>query len=117
MLATSTDPFVPVDGGKEPGPGHTVARVEEAMQRRAFAVGKPNAYMLTRLAGLGAVRWASTVIVGDSPAFDVKMGISLGALTALLVSEGESIPTGSLTPTWCIHRLEELLTLVKVEVL
>ena len=113
LLATSDDRQFLVGGALRAGPGETVRQVEEAMGRVARVVGKPSPFILERGLGLTREELRATLIVGDSPGIDVRLGAAVEAATALYCSHPGGDGAGP-APDWRIDRLDQILDLVGV---
>lgn len=111
LLATSDDPHFLIDGELRAGPGQTLRQVEEAMGVRALVVGKPNPFILERGLGLTREQLRETLVVGDSPQNDVRLGRAVGAMTVLFGTSPDGSEEGP-TPDWRIDRLEQILELI-----
>jgi 4-nitrophenyl phosphatase len=92
-----------------PGPYDTVMAIARAMDRKPRVVGKPDAFVLTRVLGLAPEDLARTLVVGDEPELDVAFGRRAGARTALLAPAAHP----ELPPDVLLRRLDELLTICR----
>src|SRR5438876_8156280 len=94
LLATNPDNWSPVSSDKtRPGAGATAAFLEASTGRRAYYLGKPNAYMFYRARkklseGLHS-QLGQTVMIGDTMATDIRGAIEIG-LHAYLVMTGST---------------------------
>src|SRR6266704_3486851 len=94
LLATNPDNWCPVSSDKtRPGAGATAAFLEASTGRRAYYLGKPNAYMFYRARrklseGLHC-QLGQTVMIGDTMATDIRGAIEIG-LHAYLVMTGST---------------------------
>lgn len=94
FLATNPDNWCPVSSERtRPGAGATAAFLEASTGRRAYYVGKPNAYMFHRARGkleeLALGDPESVVMIGDTMETDIRGAIEAG-LKAYLVLTGSS---------------------------
>src|SRR2546425_12331350 len=94
LLATNPDNWCPVSSDKtRPGAGATAAFLESSTGRRAYYLGKPNAYMFYRARkklteGLHC-QFGQTVMIGDTMETDIRGAIEIG-LHAFLVMTGST---------------------------
>src|SRR5205809_404609 len=94
LLATNPDNWCPVSSAKtRPGAGATAAFLEASTGRRAYYLGKPNAYMFHR-ARRRLAEWAlgepnSVVMVGDTMETDIRGAVEAG-VHAFLVMTGST---------------------------
>jgi NagD protein len=94
LVATNPDNWCPVSADKtRPGSGATAAFLEASTGRRAYYLGKPNAYMFYRARkklseGLHC-QLSQTVMIGDTMATDIRGAIEIG-LHAFLVMTGST---------------------------
>jgi len=94
LVATNPDNWCPVSADKtRPGAGATTAFLEASTGRRAYYLGKPNAYMFYRARkklseGLHC-QLGQTVMIGDTMATDIRGAIEIG-LHAFLVMTGST---------------------------
>src|SRR5213596_4268541 len=94
LVATNPDNWCPVSADKtRPGAGATAAFLEVSTGRRAYYLGKPNAYMFYRARkklseGLHC-QLGQTVMIGDTMATDIRGAIEIG-LHAFLVMTGST---------------------------
>jgi len=94
LVATNPDNWCPVSADKtRPGAGATAAYLEASTGRRAYYLGKPNAYMFYRARrklseGLHC-QLGETVMIGDTMATDIRGAIEIG-LQAFLVMTGST---------------------------
>jgi HAD superfamily hydrolase (TIGR01450 family) len=109
LLASSVEATVPAAGCCEPGPGHTVSAVEDAMGRRAHVVGKPNPFILEQVLGLGRDVLRDALIVGDTAETDIRLGTAVGAITALYPRPAALVPESAPAADWILDRLEQIL--------
>jgi ribonucleotide monophosphatase NagD (HAD superfamily) len=113
LIATCRDAHFPSARGLQVGPGPTVERVERALGRTSFVVGKPNPYVLGAVMGIPPAGLASTLVVGDSVEQDVALGRNAGAISVLLADPVPPHP--AVIPDHAIRSLDELLTLPEVQ--
>jgi 4-nitrophenyl phosphatase len=95
------DRVLPVAGRDSPGTGAVVKAIEYVTGRRARIIGKPS----LRLAGAALQRLGTrpeeTVIVGDQPGSDIRMGIFAGCRTVLVLSGGTTAEVArQIPPRW-----------------
>ncbi|ERE04133.1 MULTISPECIES: HAD-IIA family hydrolase [Chromobacteriaceae] len=109
LIATCRDLGFPDGDGIHPGPGQTVARVEQALDAQALVLGKPNPYALASVMDLPAPL-SDCVVIGDSPLQDVALARNAGA-KAVLVASGGDAPGGP-EPDWRIDAIDQLLPLL-----
>jgi len=108
LIATCRDPHFPTRNGVAVGSGPTVERVERALGKTAFVIGKPNPYVLTAVMGIPAEDLGATLVVGDSLAQDVALGRNSGCDTALITTAGTQLAEQP-KPDYIIHTFGELL--------
>lgn len=119
LIATCRDLHFPNGSTVNTGPGPTVARVETALRREAWVIGKPNTYVLTHVMGLTPKTLAGTVVVGDSMDQDVELCKSAGSRSVLLLNAVdpanlESMPKSTWRPDHTIAAIDQLLSLLRV---
>ena len=88
LVATNSDPRLPVEGGGfDPGAGSMLAAVVAATGATPVVVGKPDPRMiLMALQRIGTKR-EETVMIGDQVSTDIVAGQRAG-LTSILVTTG-----------------------------
>jgi NagD protein len=94
LVATNPDNWCPVSAEKiRPGAGATASFLEASTGRRAYYLGKPNAYMFYRagkkLGESGHHQTSRTVMIGDTMATDIRGAIEIG-MQAFLVMTGST---------------------------
>lgn len=124
LIATCRDAHFPVGTRVDTGPGPTVSRVEAALGRQAWVVGKPNTYVLTDVMALTPQILSDSVIVGDSLEQDVALCRSVGARSVLVLNESveaRSVKANAgsqidalYQPDHAITAIDQLLPLLKV---
>lgn len=117
VIATCRDQYFPNYNSIEMGPGPTIDRVEKALGRTAYVLGKPNPYVLTAVMGIPASEMSSTLIIGDSIEQDIALSQNAGAVSALLTSTSPTKITNTSSisspkPDYIIQAIDELLTLL-----
>lgn len=94
LVATNPDNWCPVSSEKtRPGAGSIASFLEASTGRRAYYLGKPNAYMFYRarkkLAEMARLTIDEAVMIGDTMATDIRGAIEIG-LQAFLVMTGST---------------------------
>src|SRR5690242_19791233 len=122
LLATNPDNWCPVSADKtRPGAGATAAFLEASTGRRAYYLGKPNAYMFYRARkklseGLHC-QLGQTVMIGDTMATDIRGAIEIG-LHAFLVLTGstrlEEVGDYVYQPTRVLQSIADLVDEVRL---
>src|SRR5438876_6539481 len=91
LVATNPDNWCPVSADKtRPGAGATAAFLEASTGRRAYYLGKPNAYMFHRahrkLAELALGEPEQVVMIGDTMETDIRGAFEAGLQSYLVLS-------------------------------
>src|SRR5882724_11098325 len=94
LVATNPDNWCPVSADKtRPGAGAMAAFLEASTGRRAYYLGKPNAYMFyrarLRLAENSLARPDQAVMIGDTMDTDIRGAVEIG-MEAYLVMTGST---------------------------
>jgi 4-nitrophenyl phosphatase len=84
FVATNADRALPVENGFWPGAGAIVAAVQTATSVQPFIVGKPAPTLLRAAMKRIQADLATTAMVGDQIASDIKAGIAAGVRTILV---------------------------------
>jgi len=122
LLATNPDNWCPVSADKtRPGAGATASFLEASTGRRAYYLGKPNAYMFHRARkklGEGFHgQLDQTVMIGDTMATDIRGAIAIG-MQAFLVMTGstplEEIGDYVYQPTRVLQSVADLVDEVRL---
>jgi arabinose operon protein AraL len=115
VIATSRDAHFPDGARLAVGPGATVSKVEQALGRLAWVIGKPNPYALTEVMGLDARQLANTVVVGDSLAQDIALCANSNAHSVLVHNDDAPPDTAGSPwkPDHSIHALDQLFSILK----
>src|SRR5947207_4560215 len=121
LLATNPDNWCPVSSEKtRPGAGATAAFLEASTGRRAYYLGKPNAYMFHR-ARRRLAEWAlgepnSVVMIGDTMETDIRGAVEAG-MHAFLVLSGstrlEAVGDYVYQPTRILQSVADLIGEIK----
>lgn len=119
LIATCRDLQFPDGTTMNAGPGPTVKRVETALGREAWVIGKPNTYVLTHVMGLAPEALAGTIVVGDSIEQDVALCKSAGSRSVLVLNEFaainvENTGNASCRPDHTIEAIDQLFSLLQV---
>jgi NagD protein len=113
FFATNGDRYCPVPGGGEPDAASVIAAVEACTAVPCEAiVGKPSRYTSDAVLAMLGEPAADCLMTGDRLETDVKMGLDAGMAAALALTGATTeamLATSAITPTFAIHRLEELL--------
>jgi 4-nitrophenyl phosphatase len=88
LLATNTDPTLPLAGSFFPGAGSVGASVLRATNATPIVMGKPSQAMMDAIEGKFRLDRARTCMVGDRLDTDIKFGIDGGLGGTLLVLTG-----------------------------
>ena len=111
LIATNTDPLLPVEHGFLPGAGAIVSALETASGRPAFVVGKPNPPMMDIVLGHLRIPAHECTLVGDRLDTDILAGTRCGMNTVLVLSgveTEESVRQSDIKPDIVIGSIAEL---------
>ena len=91
IVATNPDNWCPVAKSMtRPGAGATVSYLEASTGKRAYYLGKPNAYMFTRASKLLHSRFcckdAEVIMVGDTMETDIRGAVEIGMQSYLVLT-------------------------------
>ncbi|PXF60784.1 MAG: hypothetical protein C4B59_07265 [Candidatus Methanogaster sp.] len=86
LIATNTDPVLPVEHGFLPGAGAIVRALETASGRSAFVIGKPNPPMMDAAIDHLRLPAHECTLVGDRLETDILAGSRYGMKTVLVLS-------------------------------
>lgn len=116
LVATNPDATCPVEGDALPDTAGIIAYLEATSGRRCDEVyGKPSPAMveaITASLGIGAAR---TLVVGDRLQTDMRMGVTAGARTALVltgVTTRSELEETDIRPTVVLESVGELPALL-----
>lgn len=111
LIATNTDPLLPVEHGFLPGAGAIVSALETASGRPAFVIGKPNLPMMAIVLGHLRIPAHECTLVGDRLDTDILAGIRCGMKTVLVLSgveNEESVMRSDIKPDAVIGSIAEI---------
>lgn len=117
LVATNPDNWCPVAEGKtRPGAGATASYLEASTGRRAYYLGKPNAYMFSRATKLLKSRYhqkeLETVMIGDTMDTDIRGAAEIGLQSYLVLTGStsmEELPQYVFQPTRVMESIADLL--------
>jgi HAD superfamily hydrolase (TIGR01457 family) len=111
LIATNTDPVLPVEHGFLPGAGAIVRALEAASGRSAFVIGKPNPPMMDAVIDHLGLPAHECTLVGDRLDTDILAGSRYGMKTVLVLSgveTAESVRQSRIKPDAVIGSIAEL---------
>ncbi len=111
LIATNTDPLLPVEHGFLPGAGAIVRALETASGRSAFVIGKPNPPMMDAVIDHLGLPAHECTLVGDRLETDILAGSRYGMKTVLVLSgveTAESVRQSRIKPDAVIRSIAEL---------
>jgi len=111
LIATNTDPILPVEHGFLPGAGAIVGALETASGRPAFVIGKPNPPMMDIVLEHLRIPAHECTLVGDRLDTDILAGIRCGMKTILVLSgveTDESVRRSDIKPDVVIGSIAEI---------
>ena len=111
LIATNTDPVLPVEHGFLPGAGAIVRALETASGRSAFVIGKPNPPMMDAVIDHLGLPAHECTLVGDRLDTDILAGSRYGMKTVLVLSgveTAESVRQSRIKPDAVIGSIAEL---------
>jgi len=111
LIATNTDPLLPVESGFLPGAGAIVRALETASGRSAFVIGKPNPPMMDAVIDHLGLPAQECTLVGDRLETDILAGSRYGMKTVLVLSgveTEESVRQSRIKPDAVIGSIVEL---------
>ncbi len=108
FVVCNEDGYFPAGNGIYlPGCGAMVGAVKGASEKNPdFIVGKPNTYILTRIARKYKVDKDEIMVVGDSCGSDIKMAMNFGCHSVLISSEDHE-ETGKMQVVENLHQMQE----------
>ena len=111
LIATNTDPLLPVEHGFLPGAGAIVRALETASGRSAFVIGKPNPPMMDAVIDHLGLPAHECTLVGDRLDTDILAGSRYGMKTVLVltgVETAESVRQSRIKPDAVIGSIAEM---------
>ncbi len=111
LIATNTDPLLPVEHGFLPGAGAIVRALETASGRSAFVIGKPNPPMMDAVIDHLGLPAHECTLVGDRLDTDILAGSRYGMKTVLVltgVDTAESVRQSRIKPDAVIGSIAEM---------
>ncbi|MEA1894072.1 MAG: HAD-IIA family hydrolase [Euryarchaeota archaeon] len=111
LIATNTDPVLPVEHGFLPGAGAIVRALETASGRSAFVIGKPNPPMMDAVIDHLRIPAHECTLVGDRLDTDILAGNRYGMKTVLVLSgvdTEESVKQSRIKPDAVIGSVAEM---------
>ncbi|NOQ32946.1 MAG: HAD-IIA family hydrolase [Methanosarcinales archaeon] len=111
LIATNTDPLLPVEHGFLPGAGAIVRALETASGRSAFVIGKPNPPMMDAVIDHLGLPAHECTLVGDRLETDILAGSRYGMKTVLVLSgveTAESVRQSRIKPDAVIGSIAEM---------
>ncbi|MEA1868725.1 MAG: HAD-IIA family hydrolase, partial [Euryarchaeota archaeon] len=111
LIATNTDPVLPVEHGFLPGAGAIVRALETASGRSAFVIGKPNPPMMDAAIDHLGLPAHECTLVGDRLDTDILAGSRYGMKTVLVLSgveNEESVIQSRIKPDAVIGSIAEM---------
>jgi phosphoglycolate/pyridoxal phosphate phosphatase family enzyme len=111
LIATNTDPVLPVEHGFLPGAGAIVRALETASGRSAFVIGKPNPPMMDAVIDHLRLPAHECTLVGDRLETDILAGSRYGMKTVLVLSgvaTEESVRQSRIKPDAVIESIAEM---------
>nr|QNO41488.1 phosphoglycolate phosphatase [Methanosarcinales archaeon ANME-2c ERB4]QNO42080.1 phosphoglycolate phosphatase [Methanosarcinales archaeon ANME-2c ERB4]QNO42650.1 phosphoglycolate phosphatase [Methanosarcinales archaeon ANME-2c ERB4]QNO48245.1 phosphoglycolate phosphatase [Methanosarcinales archaeon ANME-2c ERB4] len=111
LIATNTDPILPVERGFLPGAGAIVRALEMASGRSAFVIGKPNPPMMDAVIDHLRLPAHECMLVGDRLETDILAGSRYGMKTVLVLSgveTAESVRQSRIKPDAVIGSIAEM---------
>jgi phosphoglycolate/pyridoxal phosphate phosphatase family enzyme len=111
LIATNTDPVLPVEHGFLPGAGAIVRALETASGRSAFVIGKPNPPMMDAVIDHLGLPAHECTLVGDRLDTDILAGSRYGMKTVLVltgVETPESVSQSRIKPDAVIGSIAEM---------
>ncbi|MHC1574428.1 MAG: HAD-IIA family hydrolase [Candidatus Methanogasteraceae archaeon] len=111
LIATNTDPLLPVEHGFLPGAGAIVRALETASGRSAFVIGKPNPPMMDAVINHLKLPAHECTLVGDRLDTDILAGSRYGMKTVLVLSgvdTEEGVRQSRIKPDAVIGRIAEI---------
>jgi len=111
LIATNTDPLLPVEHGFLPGAGAIVRALETASGRSAFVIGKPNPPMMDVVIDHLGLPLHECTLIGDRLDTDILAGSRYGMKTVLVLSgveTAESVRQSGIKPDAVIGSIAEL---------
>lgn len=116
FVICNRDRLFPVEGGKlRPASGSMVAALETASGRKPnMEIGKPNTYMLERIAEKRQLAPREIMMVGDSLASDMRMAVDFGAFSVHVDSSRlhayeKAAQTETIHPDLTVRSIAELI--------
>lgn len=111
LIATNTDPLLPVEHGFLPGAGAIVRALETASGRSAFVIGKPNPPMMDAAIDHLRLPAHECTLIGDRLETDILAGSRYGMKTVLVLSgvdNEESVMQSRVKPDAVIGSIAEV---------
>lgn len=112
FFAANIDDTCPVDNGEVLDAGSTISALEKRTHRKLeLHFGKPSSFMIEEIKSYLNGDLTDTLLIGDRPETDIKMGIDLGVDTALVQTGIKHFNNGtsSIKPTYNFHSVFDLI--------
>ena len=112
LVATNPDTWCPTDAGPRPGTGALASFLESASNKKAYFLGKPNAFMFMMARHKLGARTKSTVMIGDTMETDIRGAVEVGMQSYLVLTgstKKEMVGAYSFQPTRVLNSIADLL--------
>ena len=112
LVGTNPDVVLPMGKKQYPGCGALMAPIEQATNRKAYFMGKPNPLMIRHALRCLACGREETVFIGDSMETDIIAGINSEVDTALVLSGAtakEDLVKYSFRPRYVLNGVGDIL--------
>lgn len=112
FFAANIDDTCPVDNGEVLDAGSTISALEKRTHHKLeMHFGKPSQFMIDEITSRLNVDLSKTLLIGDRIETDIRMGISLGIDTALVLTGVKHFTNGNenIKPTYQLNSVFDLI--------
>ena len=118
LIATNADTSLPTKQGRVLGNGAIIAALESASQKKATAIGKPEATMYHQAIKRLNVSHDKTIAIGDRLNTDI-LGAVKADIRSILVLSGisskEDLKSINYQPTWIMQGIQEITHALQID--
>lgn len=115
LIATNTDPNMPVEDGYVPGAGAILSAIVTATGAKPTVIGKPSRRMMNIALGMIGLKSSEVVMVGDTLEIDITAA-KVSGMAAILVLSGsaniEDVDRSRIKPDLVLNSVADLKRLL-----
>ncbi len=111
LIGLNPDFYCPTEDGRIPDTGSLLACLELASGTKGLIMGKPTKWMQQSIKRINKHEDSLSIVIGDSPYTDIKLGMEMGMDTLLLNTGLRSFDKKKveITPTYILDTLEKIM--------